>query len=511
MLVFEWVVGVLFGAVLLAGVARRLGAPYPAFLALGGVGLAFVPGVPNLRLDPELALALFLAPVLLDAGFDASVRDLKEDWRAVAGLAVGAVAVTTLAVAVVARLVVPDMPLSACIVLGAVVAPPDAVAALAVLKHAPMPHRLATILRGESLLNDAASLLIYRLGVTAAMAGTFHPAEVAPAFLLGVVASLVVGPCLGLLFVAVTRRVTDPASAIVMQFVAAFGIWLAAERLELSGVLTIVTFAVTVARRAPGVTAPRARVISYAVWDTAVFVLNVLAFVLIGIQIDPIQERLSGADAWQALILAGATFATVVVTRLAWVLPTTGIREFGLRQAGVPARLGPGIALSWAGMRGIVTVAAALALPAQFPHRDLVVVAAFVTVLGTLIVQGLTLRPLLAHLRLEDDDPVGRETGRARAAAYKAALDSLADAEDAPATDALRAEFRAALAEAEAHDEGLAPESLPADAARRQAVEAARDAVLALRRQGRIGDDAYFLLEEEFDWAELSATPRAET
>ncbi|MDH3029552.1 cation:proton antiporter [Methylobacterium fujisawaense] len=511
MLVFEWVVGVLFGAVLLAGVARRLGAPYPAFLALGGVGLAFVPGVPNLRLDPELALALFLAPVLLDAGFDASVRDLKENWRAVAGLAVGAVAVTTLAVAVVARLVVPDMPLSACIVLGAVVAPPDAVAALAVLKHAPMPHRLATILRGESLLNDAASLLIYRLGVTAAMAGTFHPAEVAPAFLLGVVASLVVGPCLALLFVAVTRRVTDPASAIVMQFVAAFGIWLAAERLELSGVLTIVTFAVTVARRAPGVTAPRARVISYAVWDTAVFVLNVLAFVLIGIQIDPIQERLSGADAWQALILAGATFATVVVTRLAWVLPTTGIREFGLRQAGVPARLGPGIALSWAGMRGIVTVAAALALPAQFPHRDLVVVAAFVTVLGTLIVQGLTLRPLLAHLRLEDDDPVGRETGRARAAAYKAALDSLADAEDAPATDALRAEFRAALAEAEAHDEGLAPESLPADAARRQAVEAARDAVLALRRQGRIGDDAYFLLEEEFDWAELSATPRAET
>ncbi|MCX4196768.1 cation:proton antiporter, partial [Methylobacterium organophilum] len=136
MLIFEWVVGVLFGAVLLAGVARRLGAPYPAFLALGGVGLAFVPGVPNLRLDPELALALFLAPVLLDAGFDASVRDLKENWRPVFGLAVGAVAVTTAAVAIVARLVVPDMPLSACIVLGAVVAPPDAVAALAVLKHA---------------------------------------------------------------------------------------------------------------------------------------------------------------------------------------------------------------------------------------------------------------------------------------------------------------------------------------------------------------------------------------
>jgi CPA1 family monovalent cation:H+ antiporter len=511
MLIFEWVVGVLFGAVLLAGLARRLGAPYPAFLALGGIGLAFVPGVPNLRLDPELALALFLAPVLLDAGFDASVRDMKVNWRPILGLAVGAVVVTTLAVAIVARLIVPDMPIAACIVLGAVVAPPDAVAALAVLKHAPMPHRLATILRGESLLNDAASLLIYRLAVAAAMAGSFHPIEVAPAFLLGVVASLIVGPGLGLLFVALTRRVTDPASAIVMQFVTAFGIWLAAERLELSGVLTIVTFAVTVARRAPGITAPRARVISYAVWDTAVFVLNVLAFVLIGIQIGPIQERLSDADAQQALILAGATFATVVVTRLAWVMPTTGLRGFGLRQAGAQARLGPGLALSWAGMRGIVTVAAALALPADFPRRDLVVVAAFVTVLGTLVVQGLTLRPLLAHLKLEDDDPVGRETGRARAAAYKAALDSLAGAEDEPATDALRSEFRAALAEAEDHEEGRAPESLPADAARRRAVEAARDAVLTLRHRGRIGDDAYYLLEEEFDWAELSATPKAET
>jgi len=511
MLIFEWVVGVLFGAVLLAGLARRLGAPYPAFLALGGIGLAFVPGVPNLRLDPELALALFLAPVLLDAGFDASVRDMKVNWRPILGLAVGAVVVTTLAVAIVARLIVPDMPFSACIVLGAVVAPPDAVAALAVLKHAPMPHRLATILRGESLLNDAASLLIYRLAVAAAMAGSFHPAEVAPAFLLGVVASLLVGPVLGLLFVALTRRVTDPASAIVMQFVVAFGIWLAAERLELSGVLTIVTFAVTVARRAPGITAPRARVISYAVWDTAVFVLNVLAFVLIGIQIGPIQERLSGADAWQALILAAATFVTVVVTRLAWVMPTTGLRGFGLRQAGARARLGPGLALSWAGMRGIVTVAAALALPADFPRRDLVVVAAFVTVLGTLVIQGLTLRPLLGHLKLEDDDPVGRETGRARATAYKAALDSLAEDEDAPATDALRAEFRAALAEAEEHEEGRAPESLPADAARRRAVEAARDAVLGLRHRGRIGDDAYYLLEEEFDWAELSATPKAET
>lgn len=510
MLIFEWTVAVLLGAVILTALARRLGAPYPAFLAVGGAALAFVPGLPKLHLDPELALALFLAPVLLDAGFDASLRDLRLSWRPVLGLAVGAVVVTTVAVAVVARIVVPDLPLAAAIALGAIVAPPDAVAALAVLKHAPMPHRLATILQGESLLNDAASLLLYRLAVGAAVGGSFHAREVAPGFLLGVAASVVAGPLLGIAFVSATRRITDPPTAIVLQFVAAFGLWIAAERVEMSGVLVVVTFAMMVARRAPGVTAPRARIVSYAVWDTAVFVINVLAFVLIGIQIDPILARLEGTDRWQAVVLAAAVFVTVTVMRIAWVLPTSGLRGFGLGRDGNGARLAAGVAVGWAGMRGIVTVAAALALPQAFPHRDLAVFTAFVTVLGTLILQGLTLSPLLRYLRLPDDDPVGREAGRARAAAYGAALESLESRRDCAETDALRAEFRSALSEAEAHEEGRAPESLPTDAARREAILAARNKVLEMRRNGDIGDDAYFLLEEEFDWAELSATPRAE-
>src|SRR3978361_1487425 len=175
MMIFQWIVGVLFGAVLRAGPSPGGGAPYPVFLALGGIGLAFIPAVPNLVLDPDLALALFLAPVLLDAGYDTSLRDLKANWRPIAGLAFGAVAVTTVAVAVVAKALVPAMPFAACIVLGAVGAPPDAVAALSVLRHVSLPHRLSTILRGESLLNDAGSLLIYRLGVAAAITGAFNP------------------------------------------------------------------------------------------------------------------------------------------------------------------------------------------------------------------------------------------------------------------------------------------------------------------------------------------------
>jgi NhaP-type Na+/H+ or K+/H+ antiporter len=502
MFVFYWIVGVLFGAVLLAALARRLGAPYPAFLALGGAGLAFLPGVPNLSLDPDLALALFLAPVLMDAGYDTSLRDLMRNWRPIAGLAIGAVLVTTAAVAAVAIWLVPDMPLPAAIVLGAIVAPPDAVAALTVLAHVPLPHRLATILRGESLLNDAASLLIYRLGVAAAITGHFSLGEVAPAFLLSVVGALVAGPLAALVYLRVLRRFTDAPSTIVLQFV--------------------VSFAITVARRAPSQTAPRQRVISNAVWETVIFVLNVLAFVLIGNQIGPILERLSAAQEFSYLLVAAGILVTVMVVRIAWVLPASGIRRMrfgepgaGKDEARADLGFGAGFAVSWAGMRGLVTVAAALALPeggpggGGFPHRDLIVLTAFCVVLGTLVFQGLTLRPLLQRLGLEDADPVGREVGRARAEAYGAAVETLKN-DTSEAADALRREFHAALAQAEVHEEGLAPEGLPTDAPRRRAVHAARDRILAMRRDGRIGDDAFFVLEEELDWAELNATPRAE-
>ncbi|KAB7787228.1 cation:proton antiporter [Methylorubrum populi] len=524
MFVFHWIVGVLVGAVLLAALARRLRAPYPAFLALGGVGLAFLPGVPSLSLDPELALALFLAPVLMDAGYSTSLRDLVRNARPIAGLAVGAVAATTAAVAAVALWLVPDMPLAAAIVLGAVVAPPDAVAALSVLGHVSLPHRLATILRGESLLNDAASLLIYRLGVAAAVTGHFSVSEVAPAFAIGVVGSLVAGPLAALVYLRILRRVEEPVSVIVLQFAAAFGLWIAAEAMELSGVLTVVSFAITVARRAPGQTSPRLRVISNAVWETAIFVLNVLAFVLIGEQIGPILSRMTPEQEFAYASVAGAVVVTVILVRIAWVLPASAVRRVGFGSGSVhpedlrPTRdlgLGAGFAVSWSGMRGLVTIATALALPEggpegrEFPYRDLIVLTAFCVVIGTLVVQGLTLRPILARLGLEDSDPVGREVGRARAEAYGAAVDAL-KGDESEAADALRREFHAALAQAEAHEEGLAPEGLPTDEPRRRAIHAARDRLLALRRNGRIGDDAYFVLEQELDWAELNATPRAE-
>src|SRR5258707_2024180 len=228
---FEHLLVLFVAAVMLAAVARRVGAPYPVFLALGGALLAFLPGAPSVTFPPELALALFVAPVLLDAAYDTSVRDLRDNWAPVTGLVIFAVLLTTAAVAVVAHTLIPAMPWAAAIVLGAVVAPPDAVAAIAVLRQLRPPHRLLTILEGESLLNDASALLIYRLAVGAAAAGSFSVTAVAPAFLLAVVGSVIAGPALGWLVLRLLERVQHAPTSIILQFVTTFAIWMLAEHI----------------------------------------------------------------------------------------------------------------------------------------------------------------------------------------------------------------------------------------------------------------------------------------
>src|SRR5215218_4671358 len=212
----EALVGLILAAVILAAAARRAGAPYPAFLALGGAILAFVPGAPSFTVAPELALALFVAPVLLDAAYDASPRDLRDNWVPVTGLVVVAVGLTTAAVAMVVRALIPEMPWAPAIVLGAVVAPPDAAAATAVLRPLRPPRRILTILEGESLLNDASALLIYRLAIGAVAAGGFSFAAVAPTFLLAIAGSVVAGPALGWLMMQVTDRVQHVPTGIIL-------------------------------------------------------------------------------------------------------------------------------------------------------------------------------------------------------------------------------------------------------------------------------------------------------
>src|SRR5215831_2318327 len=263
----EQLLALFVAAVILASVARRVGAPYPVFLAVGGALLAFLPGAPSFTVPPELALALFIAPVLLDAAYDASLRDLRDNWAPIASLVLFAVGLTTVAVAIVAHTLVPEIPWAAAIALGAVVAPPDAAAATAVLRPMRPPHRILTILEGESLLNDASALLIFRLAVAA---DGFYIGTVAPTFLLAVAGSLVAGLTLGWIALRLMGRVQHVPTVIILQFVSTFGVWILADHFGLSGVLTMVCYAVTLARTVPERTPARVRIPSYAVWETVV-------------------------------------------------------------------------------------------------------------------------------------------------------------------------------------------------------------------------------------------------
>ena len=510
--VFEVVIALLLGGAGLAALARRVGTPYPALVALAGAALALVPGTPTLVLDPELALALFVAPVLLDAAFDASPRDLRANWRVVSGLALGAVALTIVTVAMVARALVPDMPWGAAIALGAIVAPPDAAAATAVLKQLRPPHRLLVILEGESLFNDASALLIYRLAVGATVGGAVVGWNVIPMLLVVTVGSIVLGVILGRLTLRLTARITDVATAVIVQFGSTFAVWILAERLHLSGILTMVVYAMTAARSAADVIPARIRIPSYAVWEVAVFVLNVLAFILVGFQLKSISARVSGPTGVRYAAVAAAVCVAVILARIAWV---TGAAAFSRWRCRPRADGTPGprdaVALTargaavvgWCGMRGTVTLAAALALPtggagsAPFPYRDLILLTAFGVVLGTLVLQGLTLRPLLLRLRLEDDGSVEREVHLARVETLRAALAATAAGPDAETAALVRHRYDLQLRRAEevARDADVAVVRAATDAQRRRLV--------ALRADGTIGDAAFQRVEEELDWAEL--------
>lgn len=493
--IFEMILGLLLGASLLSMLAQRINVPYPTLLAVGGALVAFLPGMPRLDLTPELILALFVAPVLLDAAHDASLRDLRENWAPILSLVMVAVGLTTVAVAFAARFFIPEMPWAAAIALGALLAPPDAVAALAVLRQVEPPHRIRNILEGESLLNDASSLLVYKLAVGAVAAGSF---------------SVVAGWLLAKLTGFLTMRITDAPASIIVQFVTTFGVWLFAEHLGLSGVVTIVVFAITAARRSTEAMPPSIRIPSFATWESITFVLNVMAFTLIGLHVLPIIEGLRGHDQMGQLGAALAILAVVVVVRLAWVL----LYGFARRQT---QRMGQdddlvesraqtfksGLMVGWSGMRGIVTLAAALAIPKDFPQRDFILLTAFTVVLGTLLVQGLTLRPLLLLLRLPKDGKVAREIALARVATLKAVIAYL-DNDPSDAARRLGHEYRAAL---EAVEKGKDPRRSRENVLRQELMPCTRQALDELRDSGRIGDEAYRAVEQELDWLELSSRP----
>ena len=511
----EQILILFLAAVVLAAAARRAAAPYPVFLAIGGALLAFVPGAPSFTLPPDLVLALFVAPILVDAGYDASLRDLRDNWAPLVSLVIVAVGLTTAAVAVVVHALVPGLPWAAAIALGAIVAPPDAVAATAVLRPLRPPQRILGILEGESLLNDASALLIYRLAVGAVAAGGFSAQAVAPTFLLAVLGSLIAGPALGWLVQRLLERVQHIPTAIILTFVGTISVWLVAEHIGLSGVLTTVCFAMTLGRTAPARTPARIRIPTNAVWATVVFALNIFAFIFIGLQIRPIIVELAPPAREQYLLVAAAVLATVIAVRIVWHMSFNAAVRWRDRHYGFhPPRpmlqptVGSGLVISWAGMRGIVTLAAALALPAGFPARDLIVLTAFLVVLGTLLIQGLTLKALLRALNLHDGDPVAHEEHAARQRMLEAAYAQLPPG-GSHAVELVRKELKIRLGQVHRHDGPYATFGAEYDSAYRNALQAARQLLLALRDSGDIGDDAFHTLENDLDWMEVSDPLRA--
>jgi Na+/H+ antiporter len=518
MAVFELVVGLLFVGAVLAAWARRLNAPYPALLALAGAALALLPNVPSVNLDPQLALTLFVAPVLLDAAFDTSPRDLKQVWRVVTGLALVAVGLTVVAVAVVARWLVPELPWGAAFALGAIVAPPDAAAATAVLRQLRPPHRVMIILEGESLFNDATALLIYRLAIAAVVTGSFSGWNVVPTLAVVALGSTALGVILSRLSIVATMRIRDVPTAVIIQFVSTFAVWMIAERLHLSGIITVVVFAIMVAREAPDLIPARIRIPSYAVWDVVVFVLNVLAFILVGLQLKPILQRLDRPLLETYAAVAGAVCLAVILVRILWVMSYAAVARWLARRRSGPSGKPEGsypsykraIVIAWCGMRGIVTLAAALALPFDFPSRDLILFTAFCVVLGTLVLQGMTVSPLMRVLAIQADDSVEREIRLARAETARAALDALNHPDgDAEATQLLRRNYQERLQRAERSENqpsGAERDGVSSFArVQSRAHTAERRTLSELRATGVIGDDAFHRVEEELDWAEVDA------
>src|SRR4051812_7891484 len=376
------------------------------------------------------------------------------------------------------------------------------------MRELKLPRRVSVILEGEALLNDASALLIYRLAVAAVLAGGNIGADaIAPAFLLSLFGSVIAGFFLAWVAGQVTRRIEDAPSSIIVQFVSTYGVWVLADHAGLSPILTMVSYAMTLARSAPIYLPARLRVPSYAVWDTAVLVLNVLAFLVIGLELGPIITAARPGELGRWAWLGAAVLATVIGVRLLWTLAGALWAQWRIRRGAAALGDGPlpswrtGLIIGWAGTRGLVTVATALALPQTFPERGMLLFAAFTVTLGTLLIQGLTLRPLVIALRVPEDTTVEREVQHARFAIAQSALAALAD-EAGEEADMLRAKLQAESQTVAAEDDS--GPFLSSTGLRTKILAARRSRLLAMRRDGVIGDQAFPRVEEELNFADLA-------
>ena len=510
--------GLLLAIAALLVAAPALHVPYPILLVLGGLALGFIPGVPTLQLPPELVLIAFLPPLLYSAAFFTSLRELRENIRPIGTLAIGLVLATMTAVAVVAHAMVDDMSWGAAFVLGAVVAPTDPLAASAIMHRLGVPRRAITIVEGESLVNDGTALVLYRVAVTAVVAGTFSVWEASWRLVWSVVGGVAIGLVVGFLVAFVRRRIDNPPVEVTIALITGYLAFIPANAAQASGVLAVVTAGVYLGWRTPELTSFQTRLSGSAVWEIFTFVINAVLFALIGLQLPSILDALTGYAGtklvWWGVLVTG----TVVVTRLVFVpvftyLPKRFGGSFGGNNPAPP--LNRSAVVAWAGMRGAVSLAAALAVPlttndgSSFPTRDLIVFLTFCVILGTLVVQGLTLPMLIRVLGVEADHLDEKEEAKARIKAADAAIERLSELESEDwvrddTAERLRGLYgfrrnRFASRFDRDDDGAIEEQSLSYQRLRRELLDAERSELVNLRRNGVISSDVERRLHRDLD------------
>ncbi|XJJ08926.1 cation:proton antiporter [Komagataeibacter diospyri] len=518
---FEFILLLIVLIVGLELVARKLRLPPAAALVLGGIAIALVPGVPVIGIDPDLVLIVFLPPLLLAGAYFSVWHAFRTHLLGILQLAVGGVAFTTLAVAVATRWLIPFMPWAACAALGAIVAPPDAVAAKAVLKHVPLPERMTTLLEGESLLDDAASLVIYRFATVAVMTGSFGVVHATVTFFFLALGGLVLGCALAWVWIRLLARVRDRILSITMTLLLPWVAYIGGEQVGASGVITTVVAGLVLGWRQHDVFSADERLRWAAVWEVLVFVLESLVFVLIGISLHAIVLRHMGTP-WVAQDVfrpVAGIVAVVLVSRFVWMLMTEGIRV-----AFLPRGRRPGwrpffsfvSIMGWCGMRGVVSLAIVLALPAEMPNRDIMQIATFVVILVTVLGQGTTIGWVIRMTGEERGQSRGQRhhlsVSQARALIARSqehAMRQLAFAPDGQIVHSRLLEqyaYRAELAERFSHEQQALQGRKDAHyRALLATIDAGRAELLRLHRSGEIHDAVLHQLEHELDLQQMTA------
>jgi CPA1 family monovalent cation:H+ antiporter len=476
----------------------------------GGLLLGFVPGLPAVALPPDLVLVAILPPLLYSAAFFTGLRDLRTNLRPISLLAFGLVATTTCGVAWVAHSAIGGLSWGSAFTLGAIVSPTDALAATEVARRVGAPRRVVSIIEGESLVNDGTALVLYKVAVTAAVAGTFSIWDASWRLVVNVVGGIAVGLVVAFVVRQIRRRIDHTPTEVAIALLSGYLAYLPAAALGVSGVLAAVTIGVYMGWYTPQLTTVQTRLSGNAFWEILVFLVNALLFALVGLQMHQILDRLSVTGS----LIADALYVTaaVIVLRLVWVpvftyVPRLLIRRVRERDPYPPWQFP--VVIAWAGIRGAVSLAAALALPSNLPGRDLIVFLTFGVILVTLVGQGLTLPLLLRALRIPDDGGAEREDAKARIKAAQAALDRLEElaVEDWVRDDTaerMRGQYRFRTNRFRARyegvdDEGVEERSTDYQRLRRELLDAERQAVIGLRNEGMITEEVMQRVQRDID------------